>query len=278
MKKVVITALLVATSAFGWGIPQNLGNPPNSTAGDSECSVSGAGSKVFFVSTRQGIAKIFSTKYVSGSWTTPEVLPSPINQPGSTCPFWDEARNNLYFSSADHGGYGASDLFVSHWNGSSWNTPQNLGPNVNTSANEITCCVVSGNRLYFTRSGSNEIYTAKKISGNWINVQATSIGNGYPTCYHNGCLYFYSTRPGSHGDSDIWKVQGSGTNWGTPQNLGPEINTSAGESSPSWTSDGRAMYFASNRSGGFGRTDLWRACFYNTVTPTSFGRVKAIFR
>jgi len=183
----------------------------------------------------------------------------------------------LYFTSADHGGYGGADLFVSHWNGSSWDTPQNLGPNVNTSASEYGCCLSSdGNQIYFARE--TIIYTAKKISGNWTNVQPTGIGDGTPSCYYNGYLWFASNRTGGFGGGDIWRAQGEGTNFSAPENLGSEVNTSSNEVSPSWMSDGRAMYFASNRPGGFGNVDLWRACFYNAVSPTSLGKVKALYR
>ncbi|UCE27679.1 MAG: PD40 domain-containing protein [Candidatus Coatesbacteria bacterium] len=276
MKKLVAITLLLATSAFGWGDPQNLGNPPNGTAWDFQSSIDGAGNKIFFVSTRNTIGKIFVSECVGGSWTIPQELPSPINEPGSEHPFWDEVRNDLYFTSADHGGYGGADLFVSHWNGSSWETPQNLGPNVNTSAKEHGCCLSSnGNRIYFAREGI--IYTAEKVSGNWVNVQLTGVGDGSPTCYHDGYLWFASNRVGGLGGSDIWRAQGEGTNFSTPQNLGPDVNTSSNEGYPSWTSDGRAMYFDSNRPGGFGSADLWRVCYYNAVTPTSFGQVKASY-
>ena len=45
--------------------------------------------------------------------------------------------------------------------------------------------------------------------------------------------------------------------FGTPTNLGPTVNSSASESSPSISADGLALYFSSNRPGGSGGTDLW---------------------
>ena len=73
-------------------------------------------------------------------------------------------------------------------------------------------------------------------------------------------LYFACFNcPGNVGGSDIWVSQRASVNdvWGTPQNLGPNINTSAGEGGPALSSDGHSLYFVSNRPGGFGGNDIY---------------------
>jgi Tol biopolymer transport system component len=58
--------------------------------------------------------------------------------------------------------------------------------------------------------------------------------------------------------------------WGTPTNLGPIVNTSSGESRPCISADGLAVYFSSNRSGGYGDYDLYvttRATTYDDWDP-----------
>lgn len=72
-------------------------------------------------------------------------------------------------------------------------------------------------------------------------------------------LYLASSRPGGFGGFDIWVSQRASVDdpWGTPQNLGPAINTSAREQAPFLSLDGHRMYFFSNRPGGFGGTDLY---------------------
>ena len=47
--------------------------------------------------------------------------------------------------------------------------------------------------------------------------------------------------------------------WGEPVNLGPPVNTSYSNNSPSISADGQVLFFASNRPGGFGDFDLWQA-------------------
>ena len=45
--------------------------------------------------------------------------------------------------------------------------------------------------------------------------------------------------------------------FGEPTNLGPTVNSSAGESQPYILADGLALYFQSTRPGGYGDKDLW---------------------
>lgn len=47
--------------------------------------------------------------------------------------------------------------------------------------------------------------------------------------------------------------------WSAPVNLGPVINSSFGDNNATLTPDGLSLYFASDRPGGLGLTDLWVA-------------------
>jgi Tol biopolymer transport system component len=108
---------------------------------------------------------------------------------------------------------------------SDWAAPVNLGPNVNSTSNEFT-----------------------------------------PTLSRDGLsLFFVSNRPGGFGGNDIWIAQRPSTDadWGTPQNLGPNINTPFTEGAPSLSIDGHQLYFHSNRPGGFGGMDVYVARRHN---------------
>jgi hypothetical protein len=81
-----------------------------------------------------------------------------------------------------------------------------------------------------------------------------------PTPVRGKGLYFVSTRGGGYGGGDIYFSREVRGNWTSPQNLGPTINSSAGEASPSYFEDEQGnsyLYFSSNRAGGFeaGGTD-----------------------
>jgi Tol biopolymer transport system component len=47
--------------------------------------------------------------------------------------------------------------------------------------------------------------------------------------------------------------------FGEPTNLGPAVNTTYGETSPSLSADGLTLYFRSKRTGGYGDRDIWVA-------------------
>jgi len=47
--------------------------------------------------------------------------------------------------------------------------------------------------------------------------------------------------------------------WGTPTNLGPEVNSSYGEAGVCISANGLELYFCSGRPGGYGDIDLWVA-------------------
>lgn len=55
--------------------------------------------------------------------------------------------------------------------------------------------------------------------------------------------------------------------FGTPQNLGPTINSSARDVHPWISSDGLELYFASDRPGGYGSSDIWKAMRETTDEP-----------
>jgi len=72
-------------------------------------------------------------------------------------------------------------------------------------------------------------------------------------------LFFTSQRPGGHGYADIYVATRATTEdgWSDPVNLGPTVNSSSTEGSPSISADGLSLFFYSYRPGGYGRTDIW---------------------
>lgn len=64
-------------------------------------------------------------------------------------------------------------------------------------------------------------------------------------------------RPGGAGGWDLWQATLAGTRWSDPRPL--PLNTAANEFDPFFSPDGRWLYFFSNRPGGRGGDDLYRA-------------------
>lgn len=107
------------------------------------------------------------------------------------------------------------------------------------------------------------IYRAEKYNDGWNEIRPLSI-NGLdfscsgPSISKDGkTLYFSSNRPGGLGGIDIWKVaiDKDGT-CGTPENLGPNVNTEANEQFP-FITDENILYFSSNGKPGYGGLDIF---------------------
>jgi hypothetical protein len=73
-------------------------------------------------------------------------------------------------------------------------------------------------------------------------------------------IVFTSQRPEGRGATDLWQARRSSVAapFGAPTNLA-ELNTNVDDTGAWLSSDGLIVLFASNRAGGQGRLDIWRA-------------------
>ena len=93
-----------------------------------------------------------------------------------------------------------------------------------------------------------------------MNKINTSFNEGSACLSLDGQYLFFSrcNAPGSWGNCDLYmaKIQQDST-WGDIHNLGPTINSEGWDSHPSLTPSGDTLFFASNRVGGFGLSDIY---------------------
>lgn len=147
--------------------------------------------------------------------------------------------------------------------------PSNLGDSINSKDSEYYPTItIDGKELIFTRrmNGINEDFfgasrnnngwhKALPLSGN-INTQsnegAQNISQDGQWLIFTGCNF-----PGGAGSCDLYISYLTSSGWSEPESLGPRINTEAWESAPSLSPDKKELYFASNRAGGFGGSDLY---------------------
>ncbi|WET02137.1 OmpA family protein [Flavobacterium sp. YJ01] len=137
-----------------------------------------------------------------------------------------------------------------------------------------------GKTVYFTRNnyidgkkGKNEnritlikIYKATLNADNkWDNIielpfNSDNYSNGHPALSPDEkTLYFSSDMPGSFGQSDLYKVSiNANGGFGTPENLGKEINTEGKETFPFVTKENE-IYFSSDGYPGLGGLDVFVA-------------------
>lgn len=113
-----------------------------------------------------------------------------------------------------------------------------------------------------TKFGQVNLFKATKTNGKWGNLVALPFNSknystSSPSISKDGkTLYFSSDMPGGLGDTDIWKVSITGDTYGTPENLGPKVNTEGKEQFPFITDD-NVLYFASSGRQGLGGLDVF---------------------
>ncbi|MBK6783402.1 MAG: CDC27 family protein [Saprospiraceae bacterium] len=122
----------------------------------------------------------------------------------------------LYFSSDRPGGFGGFDLYVSYKKNNFWSLPENLGPEINTSGNELTPYYNNGELLFASDLlpgfGGYDIFQSKVENGNWSLVKnmeygINSIGDDYfPVFNSKGEMFITSNRLGGKGEHDIYKA------------------------------------------------------------------------
>ncbi len=112
------------------------------------------------------------------------------------------------------------DFFVCHLEKDGWTSPSLLDGAINTPFNE----------------GAHSL----SPDGKWLFFTACGREDGLGRC-------------------DIYFSQRTANEWSKPVNLGSPVNSKAWESQPHISSNLKHLYFTSNRKGGKGRMDIWRA-------------------
>lgn len=162
---------------------------------------------------------------------------------------------------------------------------ENFGHPVNTTGDEYVPVLSSDETvLIFTYRGENssggkqnpsleedslgdfyeDIFISKKIDGSW--TIPTGIGEGINNNGHDAAialsadgqkLFIY--RASLTDGGDIYMSLLEGNTWSSPVKLDGGINTPYWEGSVSLSSDERTLYFSSERPGGYGGKDLYKA-------------------
>jgi Tol biopolymer transport system component len=195
---------------------------------------------------------------------------------------------SLYIVSDRPGGSGALDIWVATRGSTDdpWGAPENLGPPVNSSANDWSPTPVPGHGLFFVSSGraggcgQDDIYFTRFKQGGWEEPQNvgcqinSTAGESGPSYFEdeNGhaVLYFSSSRAGGLGQQDLYFSVDF-----RPAQLDARLSNAFNDVRPNVRKDGLEVVFDSNRPGSFGQQDIWTASRESTAdewsTPTNLG-------
>lgn len=129
-----------------------------------------------------------------------------------------------------------------------------------------------GRTLYFVRSTPDfahwTVLVSRRADGGWSAPEVAPFSGRFDDAdvfvtRDGRRLFFISNRPSSatgteaRPDTEIWVMERAGAGWGPPRHVA-ELSSPGDEWFPVLTDDG-TIYFGSDRPGGRGKSDLWRA-------------------
>jgi Tol biopolymer transport system component len=203
---------------------------------------------------------LMTSTQVDGRWTLPTVLPfsgtyrdlDPAFSP-------DGAR--LYFSSGRPSGptpadttTGVDTWYVTRSNGG-WSAPTRLPEPINAADADMFPSTTKRGVLYFdsfrSRPSRRLVYRAEPRPDGTFGapemlssvVNADSGASNFFVDPDERYAVFGAVRPEGYGGVDLYITWKRGSEWTTPVNLGPGVNTTATEFCPFVSRDGRSLYF-----------------------------------
>jgi len=142
------------------------------------------------------------------AWSAPKRLDAPVNSPGNEWFPTLAADGTIYFGSDREGGLGATDLYRCRLVDGKYQPAENLGPNVNSPADEYEPL---------------------------INADQSIL------------IFMASGRPDEKGGGDLYVTKAVDGKWQPARNLPVPINTPFMEIAPKISPDGKYFFFTSTR-------------------------------
>ena len=208
----------------GWETAQPLRGSLNTPQSEGAMMISQDGNWLVFTGCYRpdsyGGCDLYISYKTKEGWSAAKNLGNRINSDQwESQPCLSPDKRELYFASRRPGGFGGSDIYVSRLqDNGQWSDPENLGPGINSSADEQCPFIHADNQT----------------------------------------LYFTSSYWPGYGDDDLFLVRKlADGRWSAPKNLGYPINTIDREGTLFITADGKTAYYASERKDSYGGLDLY---------------------
>ncbi len=142
---------------------------------------------------------------------------------------------------------------------------EDYGPTIGNVDNLILFTSKRNKHQLDDRNFDEDLFFSKKQYGFWTGAQElkkinTIYNEGSACLSMDGKFLFFSrcNTPESLGNCDLYMAEmAADSTWTNIKNLGPDINSSGWDSHPSLTHLGDTLFFASNRVGSFGLSDIY---------------------
>src|SRR5688572_4257064 len=202
-----------------WSEPKQIPIASEYNVGTAGISADGQRMLIFMGSISDP-GSLFQITKAGDGWGKPSLIAPTINNPKfleSTASITPDGKT-IYFASDKAGGQGGLDIYKTtlQANGT-WSSAVNLGPQINTKANEDAPFIHPDQKtLFFTSDGHN-----------------------------------------SMGGRDIFVSKLVQNKWSGPENMGYPVNTTSNDNYFTLIADGTRAYFSSDRKGGAGGQDIY---------------------
>jgi WD40-like Beta Propeller Repeat len=273
---VLVPGIAQAKNFTDWGPAEPVANV-NDPLADDGCPIESPDGRSLYIASRReppGDNDVWVATRPSedAEFSAPTILPEPVNSDADDfCPTPLRGKFLLFVSTrgvTDAYGTepcGAGDIYLTRRSPATgqWQAPRNLGcapQGPNGTGTEFGPSLVetnAGTVLFFSSGGvpgsnTQDIYSSRQRSdGSFgppepVTELNTAFDDMMPNVRKDGReVVLASNRPDTEGAFDIYtSTRDSAFDaWSTPVNLGTAVNTSAGETRPSLSSDGERLYF-----------------------------------
>ncbi len=274
--------------------PENLGPSVNTTNSEYFPAVTADGSTMIFTRNENGDENFYQSHWVNNAWQPAEPLKGVNTSFNEGAQAISADGSWIAFTACDRrgdGSQGSCDLYWSQLKGDNWSTASPFSATINSSSWEAQPTIsANGKTIIFSSNrpggrGKIDLWqTARQANGKWTKPEnlgrlINSGGDDQTPFLHpdDQTLYFSSDSLPGMGGKDIYfsRRQADGS-WGTPQNLGYPINTKGEDVMLTVSLDGRTAYYATNRTGGQGRLDIYSFELpdYARPKPVTYARAK----
>jgi hypothetical protein len=227
-------------------------------------------------------ALLYSTK-VNGQWTEPQNMNELLKVDRDLFPtsLSKDGKELYLYSSADYDGI----IYTSRFENGTWSPLVKLNENINTKYWESHATVSHDNKkLYFTSNrkgtyGGLDIYISNRDStGDW--GPAVNLGPVINTPYNeespflsddDKTLFFSSRGHFNMGGYDIfYSTLLANGEWSIPLNVGYPLNSTDDDVFFKPLNKGYEGYLAKEKTGGFGKQDIYRIEIFSNDHPRKF--------
>lgn len=223
--------------------------------------------------------KIMRSYKLDSVWQEPEDITAELNTKNNcvTLSISKDGKTMLLyrdeFEYGDLTDFKQGSIFISHYQGGSWQPIEPLPNEINSLAYETHACISSdGNTIYFTSNrkggfGGMDIYKSTKDGDQWGEAENmgdhinTEFEEETPFIVNDSILYFASDGHDNMGGYDIFysKLSKDGK-WSVPTNVGIPVNSAGDDLFFVPIKNGAEGYYAVARPDGyltFGKEDIF---------------------